>query len=213
MVNFTTQSSSGLQHISLLRKAISQKMTGTMHFHFENSDPVEIDFFKGDMIGISALKGGESPIVENLRKVILHPVTQFAWEEKRHEAKFGWMSPAIALSKAITDLPLSFDRVKTYKDSFSKLPPLTLKAKPIHRYSFGDETEYQYLYQLSLKAPSFKLGDFFGKYTSDEDFLKKVRTILFAFLLGYLVPAAGGVSKESGRAGVAARIMQRFRRG
>ena len=213
MINFTTQSSSGLQHISLLRKVISQKLTGTIHFQFENRDPVDLEFCKGDIVGASSVKGSESPIVENLRVALQNPVIRFAWEEVSHEAKFGWTSPAIGLSKALNNLPLSQERLQAYKDSFKKLPPLTLKPKPIHRYSFGDETEYQYLYQLSLRAPSFKVADFFGDIASEDILLRQVRTIMFAFLLGYLVPASGAAAPSSNRVSMAARIMQRFRRG
>ncbi len=213
MVNFISQERTGLQHISLLRKIISLKQTGIAHFQMGTEEVLKIEFFKGDFIGAITHKQGDGSVIDNLRRILTSSVLKFAWEDMPHEAKYGGIVPAIAITEAMRDLPLDFTRASIYRESFVKLAGVTMLPKPVHRYGFVDEAEYQHLYQFSLKAPSFKVADYFGHFESEELLLKQVRVVLFAFILGYLVPAAQKKIVETKKTGVAARIMSRFRAG
>jgi len=205
MVEYISQDQMGLGHISMLRKIMTKKMSGRLHITLGSGETLPIYFRSGGTLGQTT--------IENLRKTISLPVVKFGWEEMENNDIKGWRSPETGLSTALTNLSISVDRLDVYKNTFQKLPALHMKKTPFHHFNFGDEREYQSLYKLSLSSSSFDIKPYLSNIKFEPIYLKRVRTVLFAFLLGHLTPAPKQVEKPklTDKASIAARILQRFR--
>ncbi|HKI62149.1 MAG TPA: hypothetical protein VKA31_07635 [Mariprofundaceae bacterium] len=209
-----SQDENGIKHVSLLRKVILKKQSGTAWFGGDGWDKV-ITFERGLMPDGTG---------EHLTHILREPVFRLGWEKS---SRHGWQSanavPARhVFSQVLTDIDMPVKRMIAYRRKLECLPNVRTRYLTTFRSDADYQKHFQNLYLISLGAPGVHLEDYFAAATDISELRKRVNIVIGAYCLGDLVPAvspsrsrdvAGAhlAASEMGKVNVVSRIMARLR--
>ncbi len=168
------------EHISLLRRAFSERMSGSLKTKCLTGETFSLKFSQGGMVGC------ELEIEKNLGKFLSLPLAEMSWEDNVIDVSYGWVSPRIILSNVLMAIPMDDQILKQYYKLLSQLSDVTFKLKPIHFSDYGDYVEYQNLYAQSTKTKELHVADYFISVESKIILERRIRVMLLVYLLGML---------------------------
>ena len=101
-------------------------------------------------------------------------------------------------------------RLTSYRESFSKLPPVRLKAGALFRLDAEDMNQYKMLYYMGLAEKGVRISDYLN---SDDPalLLRRTRVVLTCYCLGQLIPVTN-IKEPTTKMSMAARILARLRK-
>jgi len=205
-----SQDENGIKHVSLLRKVILKKQTGTAWFGGEGWDKV-ITFERGLMPDGAA---------EDLTRILREPVFRLGWEQS---PRLSWQSanavPARhVFSQVLTNIDMPVKRMIAYRRKLECLPNVRTRYLATFRSDADYQKHFQNLYHISLGTPGVHLEDYFAAATDISELRKRVNIVIGAYCLGDLVPAVSPdvsgahlAAREMGKVNVVSRIMARLR--
>ena len=195
------QASHELKHIDLLRKLLESDQCWEVRF--EGKD------WKSMLRVEHGMLEGEEAVVA-LKQAIERPVLRFRWNQVKPKIVMP-MEGKLVFARALTGLNLHHVRIAVFRQCFSKLPPVRLKAAMVFRLDLKDFHEYQVLYQMGLSERGANLGTYLDIKDSDM-LLRRLRIVIACYCLGYFIPVVQKTSHKVSRpVGFAARILARLR--
>ncbi len=196
------QASHELKHLDLLRKLLASGQC--WEINFEGKD------WNAHLRIEHGMLEGEGEAVALLRQVIEKPVLRFRWNPSKPKIVVP-MEAKMVFTRALAGLHLHHVRAAVFRQCFSKLPPVRLKAAIIFRLNPKDFHEYQVLYQMGLAERGANLGSYLD-ITDADMMLRKLRIVITCYCLGYFLPVAQrSVARVSRPVGFASRILARLR--
>lgn len=210
------QDANGFKHVSLLRKLILEKRSGTAWFGGEGWRS-EIAFERGAVA---------DDVAGHISRILSEPVLQMGWERGLPHSRRGILPIPVRhiVSKAIATMDLPVRRMLVYRRKFESLPNIRLRYMPVFRSNPVYQRRFQVLYQMSLSTSGASLEDYFATAIDIAELRMRVNIVIAAYCLGDMVPAdapepaaatttAGLASGELARANVVSRILTRLREG
>ena len=193
------QASNEMKHISLLRKALTDK------------DGMAIDFEGEGWRGRLILSGGmiesDDSTISCLTNIFSKPVSQFSWKAYPLPLK-NPVDPKLALYNSLVDVQFSESQLRNYKNVFANLPSVNVKAGNLFGQDKEDMVHYKTLYCLGLSERGVCVSD----YLNLQDayiLLRRIRIVLTCYCLGQFI-AANSV-KQSTKVSMTSRILARLR--
>ena len=196
------QASHELKHLDLLRKLLASGQC--WEASFEGKD------WKAGLRIEHGMLEGEGEAAALMRKVIEKPVLRFRWNPSKAKI-VAPMEAKMVFTRSLAGLHLHHVRAAVFRQCFSKLPPVRLKAAMVFRLNLKDFHEYQVLYQMGLSERGANLDAYLDIKDADM-LLRRLRIVIACYCLGYFLPVTQRETvKVSRTAGFAARIMARLR--
>jgi len=200
------------KHLKVLRKALAGAYTGCIAYETEFSKKGKIQVTVGDMLD-------DISTVEQLEALLTQDVSNCELISEGIEKSLKETSPPIVFSKVMNGIQWCPDTLESLRESFCKLPPISVKMIPMHRYAYNDGLTYLMLYQESLKKDGFTAEDFFKSrrhYTSLE---QQIKVLVLGYCLGLIniddkadkLAKQGGDKNAIRGYNVATRILQKIR--
>ncbi len=209
-----TQDANGFKHVTLLRKLILEKRSGTAWFGGDDWRS-EIEFERGMISG---------EVVRHISTVLSEPVFQMGWDKANPSRRQSTLMMPVrnTFSKAIATMNMPVKRMIAYRKQFEALPNIKIRHMSLFRSDDIYQKHFQDLYQMSLRADGASLTDYFSAAVEIADLRTRVNIVLGAYCLGDLVsvpaPAAmAGTEQLKGedlaRVSVVSRILSKLREG
>ncbi len=168
------------RHYSLLRKAIMQKRSGSLHFRTLDNEE-----------GILLLDNGEIACEDGYRQLgrfLSSPMMFTEWHDGQIQAE---TRPALeAVTHAVNQLHWPEEHLRIISVMFSKLPQVRVQFVDVHFDHFLTDISYNLFYQQSLSVENFTPAYFLLENDpSNSLLLHRVRVLVFNYVLG-LIQAA-----------------------
>lgn len=175
------QDANGFKHVSLLRKLILEKRTGTVWFGGED--------WKNEIVFERGLVAAD--VAGHISRILSEPVLQMGWEKDIPNGEDGILPIPVRhiVSKAIATMDMPVRRMHVYRKKLESLPNIRLRYMPAFRSNPDYQRRFQVLYQMSLTAGGASLEDYFATSKDIAELRMRVNIVIAAYCLGDMVPA------------------------
>ena len=211
-----TQNANGFKHITLLRKLILEKRSGTAWFDGEDWRG-EIEFERGMISGEAT---------RHISMVLSEPVFRMGWEKPHPSRRQPTLTMPVrnTVSKAIATMNMPVKRMIAYRKQFETLPNIKIRHMSLFRADHAYQKHFQELYQMSLVSNGASLSDYFAAAIEIAELRVRVNIALGAYCLGDLVAVPAPVpaaiadteqlkGEDLARVSVVSRILTKLREG
>lgn len=211
-----SQDANGFKHVTLLRKLILEKRTGTVWFGGEGWRN-EIVFEKGT---VAATASG------HISRVLEEPVFHMGWEKsiRREHLSILRMPVRLTFTQAVAAMDMPVKRMIAYRKQLEALPNIRIRHMSSFRSDPAYQAHFQALYQMSLATNGISLADYFAVAGEISELRIRVNIVIGAYCLGDMVPVRVSVpaaiagteelkGEELARVSVVSRILTKLREG